>query len=336
MFSTSRDLLAFFASSSVDLYKIAGYMDFIKLVLLTEMYRQYPVFASELEKLMEEDISISSFEKLLEFRKDLVKLHLLENMDEKMKGKIVNALAMLEFEKMASQVKESDVYSTIVSVYLTRGILGEMAGYIADACYTRVCDLMSLGHISVAIFTTGEGLEQKIIGSALILENTVNKKPVMIVNAINPSNSFITKFSDVDFVNGFLTYLDMIAVYRGVTLISPVSNYSTISNRSSVARVMPQFVISQDVMKLDTPEFLAGKAYDITSKNVKVHHDAANDVQFTLTVPFTKKSSSKSLKTLFASFISQVTEWGKGLLKNIQSGLDTLAEMSNLDIGKRK
>ena len=197
-------------------------------------------------------------------------------LEEKMKaGEIVgipakarkNVLKVLRvrlFREYAERVESRDqsVERSEVRAFMTKGLLGEMAGDIGDACYTSQADIMQEDSmVGSVIFTTGEGADRELMGSMLILENSIGGEKTWILRATNPGDSFIEGHDAGEFLAGVVAYVKTLALKEGVRhIVAPVGEPHALSNRAPVISAYDD-VVSGNTVHLDHPETFNG--YDI-------------------------------------------------------------------------
>jgi hypothetical protein len=88
-----------------------------------------------------------------------------------------------------------------------RGLLGELSGFICDACWTKERGfLQKYPKVTPLLFLHGEGTpEQKLVGACLVIETeTCEGEKVLVLRGINPLQNTITKLSAKDFFESFV------------------------------------------------------------------------------------------------------------------------------------
>jgi len=240
----------------------------LALAIITQTFNEHPNINQIMEEL-EEGASIRTLARIMEIRNTFIKDHTLKEVDKKARKSLLNLLDVGEFEDVLSRVKAIENGAVEVIAFPTKGILGEMAGDIGDACYTAQELIMGLKHLAAVIFTIGEGLDKKFAGSMLILENSVNGKPVFIMRAINPSEEFINEYSPESFLKNVIGYIEEIAEAKGGFVVAPVKYTGALTNRrGSIDTAIKEFVVDGETVSLDKKENFNG--YDITNRCVKV------------------------------------------------------------------
>jgi hypothetical protein len=195
---------------------------------------------------------------LREFRTNAVGEELLRGAADDEREVILGALPMDIFSKQLKRITAIEEGAETVRAFATRGILGELAGDIGDACYTNVENIMERerpSKITAVIFTTGHGFQTEFVGSMLVLENTFEGKPVLIVRGLNPTPEFLATHSAEDFINGALEFLTIAAQKRGdgTKIVAPLHDLGALSNRPEVHSAFDAFKIDGDVF-LDIDE----------------------------------------------------------------------------------
>ena len=248
-----------------------GKIEFLKnpitLALITQTFNNHPDLSREVLDEIEKGISKGSLSKIINLRNVFIKDHTLGNIDKKIKKPLLNLLNITEFKRHISKMESSKEEVIEVSAFATKGILGEMAGDIGDACYTAQRLIMGLKHVTAVIFTIGEGLDKQFIGSMLILENSFQGKPVLILRGINPSEHFIAQYSDKEFLKGAIAYVEKIARAKGGALIFAPVNSGGLSNRN-IKEAIKTFIVDGEPIVLDIAENF--NDYNITDECVEI------------------------------------------------------------------
>jgi len=237
----------------------------VAVLITAQVYNQYPGRRNILQKTTIGEI----LSELLETRNELLKEHILQDMKEK--NDLIKTFNVKEAEELLKTISSrNSQQSALVNVFITKGELGELAGDIGDACYTKVPDIMQRAApsgITAAIFSVkkAEGLD--LAGSMLILENKINGEDVLVLRAINPRAEFLSEYSARDFVSGAIAYARLLAERKGIKrVVVPIEESGATSNRDMVIREIRDFV-KGDVLNLDQMENFNG--YDITKAIVR-------------------------------------------------------------------
>ena len=244
--------------------------------LFAEAFRQSPELKTKLNGVLTEGVTRSVFAGALsEFRDISLKEHILKGVPKSDIKNILKTFSVPDITEAAGTEGET----TKVTAFITKGILGEMAGDIGDACYTAVQDLMGQGSmVGAVIFTTGEGMDREPAGSMLILENSINGEKTWILRAINPSDKLVSQYSAEEFLKGMLEYVEVVAKTAGVKhIVAPVGVRGALSNRGQIADkdVIEKFTAGEKVT-LDKWENLNG--YSLKENAcVHIYSDPAKD-----------------------------------------------------------
>ncbi len=245
---------------SIDLQDIAI------ISLLVETFSQYPELAEAMRGSLQNDISLSAIERIIELKDTFLKEHILIDIDKETSKKILRLFRIRIFEEARDRVKAL-TESIAVNAFITKGILGEMAGDIGDACYTAQPDIMRYPTMEGAvIFTTGENLEKQLIGSMLLLKNSINGKKAWILRAINPQEKFISEYSTEDFLKGMIEYITACAISYNrdksndekiYYIVVPVPSTGALSNRGTIQSSIAKMA-SDETVPLDQEEEFNG------------------------------------------------------------------------------
>jgi hypothetical protein len=159
----------------------------------------------------------------------------------------------------------------------TRGVLAELSGDLADACWVRTSNIMRNNPKMVAaIFVENidEPLRTHAIGSCLLIETSVGGVPTIIVRGINPRQEiFDAGGSPLSFFQGFVDnyVVDVareLARESGNTeafIIAPKPGTGALSNRPGlkVRETYNKLSTGQEVRTDERTDF---NNYDISDK----------------------------------------------------------------------
>jgi len=233
--------------------------------LLCQTFLDHPLLNEKFKMLVKRPLSRSFISQYKEMRDDTLSDHVLKEIkDPKIKKEFMKYFLPAIFENLTGPSKLESIEGTPAKIkaFATKGILGEMAGDIGDACYTAVLNLMEHTHITAVIFSQELGDDEinkkKLTGSMLLLENTSAGEPVLIMRAVNPSDTFLGTYSAVDFLNAAIKYTYALAEARGIkTVLIPINNVGALSNRTDIIDQFSNFV-EGDFISIDTSENLNG------------------------------------------------------------------------------
>jgi hypothetical protein len=122
-----------------------------------------------------------------------------------------------------------------------RGIMGELSGYIADACWTKRNDVMANNeNITPIIIVTNPDQKgnMRTGGAFLLLEATepATGDKVLVIRGNNPQETIIGKLDPVEYVREVVAYAKEVAERRGISKVAlPVDGRGqSATNRQSV------------------------------------------------------------------------------------------------------
>ncbi|MCX5782218.1 MAG: hypothetical protein NT145_05890, partial [Elusimicrobia bacterium] len=235
--------------------------------VILNAFDENPGLGQNILNKLSEGVNIGSLSAIMELKSVFIKAH--THFDKNVKKpvfKLFNDIKEIEVE-VNEVVKNRSSEKLKVEAFFTKGILGEMAGDIGDACYTREEDIMGESRITAVIFSAGEGLESRFVGSMLVLKNKVKGKPVLILRAINPTNEFLEEYSAEDFLQEAIAYVEKAAKEMGAEVLLSDESETT-SNRDIVYEAVRKFIVNPKPVKLDEQEYF--NDYDITNSCVRV------------------------------------------------------------------
>lgn len=128
----------------------------------------------------------------------------------------------------------------------TRGVIAELSGDMGDACWASRSTNIMRDNPNMTAFTIVENyadpLAAKSIGSFLVIRETINGQPALILRGLNPRQDIFDQgVSGNSFLEQTLKYLSMIADNiktqegaRNVIIVAPRSDSGAFSNRESL------------------------------------------------------------------------------------------------------
>lgn len=232
----------------------------------------------------QETINLSTINTLAEFIGVTVKEHSLEitNLTSEQKLRVMKTLntnslkeAIENYTKSASNNKKT------ITCIPTRGVLAELSGDLADACWVRTPNIMKdNSNMQAVIFVENaeNPSKTKSIGSCLLIETTAEEHPAIIIRGLNPRQELFDEGgSPLSFFNEFVeTYVTPIAQELGnekgvneVFILCPGPGTGALSNRPAFKlETVVNGVTENKNIKLDTPNTFNG--YNITDRCLMV------------------------------------------------------------------
>jgi|GEM_PF-2722284 len=145
-----------------------------------------------------------------------------------------------------------------------RGLIGEMSGYMADVCYTKVYPLLKQypDLVPYKFIANPESKSPEFIGSTLVFKvEDIDNNPVFLIRAFDIPNENSVEIGK--FFESFVDHLTPIAKKLGIRKILAAGTAGTISNYSKTTNyVLSQYVNDKVAVELkDTFDF---NSYNIT------------------------------------------------------------------------
>lgn len=209
----------------------------------------------------------------LEFKADFIKEHVLDQITDKdMKKRLLQSI---DIGALTSRLLDQGPFTgekTKIRAYTTKGLLGELAASIGNACYSKsengfIMARTAPSPITAVIFESGEGPTLQLAGSMLILENSVNGRPVLIMRALNPSSEENAE----DMINGAIQLVEKIAenIERETgdkpLIVAPLGQAGSLSNRSGINDTFKTFAVGVGTLTLEKEETFNGFGHDMTA-----------------------------------------------------------------------
>jgi len=227
-----------------------------------------------------EETSLATLTQLYEFVNIIIKEHSLEisNLSEPQKRRVIKNLNINALRQDIENYNRSEAGATkTITCVPTRGVLAELSGDLADACWTRTRNIMRDNPKMIAdIFVENieDPLRTKSIGACLLIETTINGEPAIVLRGINPRQelfdqggmplSFLKNYID-DRVVGLAEEL---AKERGASralIVGPRPGTGAFSNRPGI-RVAETFNQVSTGQPVELDETLNFNNYDITTR----------------------------------------------------------------------
>lgn len=198
--------------------------------------------------------TLDTFNKIKQTAKDKTKIDLYKIFDGLLKE------LKADHEKFKAKQKGTQV----VKVIPDRGLIGELSGYIANACYTKEYPLLrDRPNLVPYKFVAEDGVESRLIGSVLTFELTQdNGDKVMLMRAFNVPNESSVNVSG--FIEKMLDHLAQVGRKRGIKRIIVPGIEGTISNYPMTdSHIRRQYVEGKQPIILDEGFDFNGKDYEL-------------------------------------------------------------------------
>jgi len=122
--------------------------------------------------------------------------------------------------------------TTAMQFVPTRGIMMELSGHIADACWAEKQDSIAriMPNMTAVIMkkNPGDPKTESLVGAALLIEttNAQNGEPVLIIRGLNPLETTINSHDIGSFFENFVAYARSIAEARGMKLAIAIDDHA--------------------------------------------------------------------------------------------------------------
>lgn len=180
-------------------------------------------------------------------------------------------LSFPAFTKELQSFKESFVASQVdsdqtIQLIPDRGLIGEMSGYMADVCYTKVYPLLKqYPELTPYKFVSNPDSDAtEFIGSTLVFKvNDADNQPVFLIRAFDiPKEDTLNIGS---FFESFVDHLTPIAKSMGIKKILAAGTAGTISNYSTTTNyVLSKYVHGKEAVPL--ADRFSFNGYNITNE----------------------------------------------------------------------
>lgn len=227
----------------------------------------------EMTQLRESQVGLRHINTLTEFVNEYIGNHALKELDltEKQKKSLLNTFNMKPLLQDLQNFNNSSSYEEkTLRLYPTRGILGEFTGDLGDVCTVMEKDVMRNYPEMVAVTIVEEhGQSMQSNGSILVIRNSINGVPAIVLRALNPRQDiFDSGVTGDSFLKQSIKFLeriaDRMALEEGlekVIIVAPGADSGAFSNRVSLIQSHPNY-FNKTTHSLDTPIIFNG--HDIT------------------------------------------------------------------------
>ncbi len=273
-------------------YKTDGIEKIIQNLVIADYLIHNTEWKEKLLKINEsQEINIRNISDLQEFLKIQIKDHaigdlnnkdtsedwLYPEMNNKQRSylkKFFSSKSLNDITEAIGRTKGQDLDDNFI-FQPSRYIMGEMSGYIADACWTSQDNIIKNNGLMTPIMCVKDAEEDsEIVGTFLFFENSINNgEKVLILRGINPGNKYTSKFSCSSFCDEVMRYASKVATAKGIKYIVACCDSGIISNRPGVTSYFSHYkkapdesdeiTLNQEV-QLDIPMNFNG--YNITNK----------------------------------------------------------------------
>jgi len=247
----------------------------IRQLVIYEGMQTNPVFFEAIQDILNNsELSRDNYSKMVEFVNHIIKEETCSRLalNKKQLKRVIRNLSVRALsEEMARLQKHETGNKVEIEVVPSRDVLAELSGYYGDACWTSRDDIMknNPNMIGCAFIINPRGKDQRLAGSCLIIESTVDGEPVMIMRGLNPQQNVITNLSAEKFSEKFLDYMEKIAKKRGIKkILVPVHDIGALTNRPDIEEYLKNKYSEAKKVKLDEKNDF--NEYNITEKCVVV------------------------------------------------------------------
>lgn len=120
---------------------------------------------------------------------------------------------------------------TKLQIQPTRGLLMEVSGQIADACWAGTYESIGrkMPNMSALLFRQNPGTKsERLVGAALLIETKEQKSdtPVLLLRGVNPIENYINKVSVESFHKAVTDYVEEVARARGMKAAIVIDDHS--------------------------------------------------------------------------------------------------------------
>jgi hypothetical protein len=136
--------------------------DDIAVALFVAAFSENPGQKEALLGAVQAGLTTASLKKAVEFKADLIKEHVLVQLKDKaMQKSLLQVINIASLEEKVAEAPVATDEETKIRGYATKGLLGELAGSIGDACYSKsdngiIMARTNPSQITSVIFEAGE------------------------------------------------------------------------------------------------------------------------------------------------------------------------------------
>jgi hypothetical protein len=283
---TVDEMLKLLLTNRFDKSDLPTQHSMLRTMLFKKLFQRHhsPQMIENLRVILEQDsIEAQSLLAVLNVVDEMVKEHLVNvNNNNREKYWSEDMFAMLSEKssretvsrlfgnasKIRSEVKMFEEVTSTGSVTVDmvpdHGVIGEMAGYLGNVCYTKVFPLLSGWPVTPYKFIAYEQGEPSFIGSVLVFEvkDSVGNNCLMI-RAFDVQQESLYPVKDI--IDSFITKLENVAQARGAGKIIMAGTNGTISNYPMTTSYF-QSKYKSDDRKVPLGARFTFNGYDITDE----------------------------------------------------------------------
>jgi|GEM_PF-1663161 len=189
----------------VFLTKDENFSKLFNLSMVLDAAIKYPQWAEKIEEILSAGIGEGNISGIVELKTNLLKDHVLQTTKDK--KEMLKFFNISIFEKAQKSREAQDEKLSLNLLPITKGLFLALAGSFGNACYTGMSIKETLGHptmVGAIPFTGDRGAGQEILGSVIVLKNSVNvdgvEKEVWMLRAVNPIEDVASQYDMKEFL----------------------------------------------------------------------------------------------------------------------------------------
>ena len=199
--------------------KIKNIGTIIRVILFTHALQNNLNWQAYFREHIEEPVSLVNIAKFIEFVDSFIKLHLLENLGQKTREKLlVYTNTKIFREELGRLSQERTQFTRRIRLVPLRGWVAEFIGYFSDECWTKTLNIMRDNPDTIALVIVDDDTNE-LLGSALLMPNSVKGEKVLIDRGLSPRTEVTAGLNMDDFVLKVTDYEEKIARVLGATKI---------------------------------------------------------------------------------------------------------------------
>lgn len=183
------------------LVKDSEFVRNFSLSLVLDALIKYSTQREKIEEVLARGLSVSAFAAILTFKENLLKDHILQ--DSIKKSEVLSIFRTQSFKKALMRREQLQDTLRITFRPITKGLFLALAGSFGNACYTRMATEDILGHrsmVGVIPLTGNIGSGEQILGSIIVLQETIKNEKIWLLRAINPIEYIADNYNMDDFM----------------------------------------------------------------------------------------------------------------------------------------
>jgi len=230
---------------SISNERIKGFNDLVLIGTIARCIKLSDFVETSCSELKDADVSYENIIKLNAVIENLVNDHTMsryfpDDPKDIHRKFFINLASTISFKKLIEKhSKESPTGTSKLQMVPSNGLMLELSGHAADACWASAYDSIGEQFPNITGITfvrnPGESTE-RIVGACLLIKTTdpATNEELYIIRGVNPIENYINGVKVEDFVNSLFDYVNQIANGKKVAIVIDSKTGSAATNREAL------------------------------------------------------------------------------------------------------